>query len=246
MASELNKYVPLKTIVSYCLDECNLSIGEFDKVWVLALRGLTDLHQDISAEPTTIRIPVSGNKTCPFPNNYLSWTKIGILNSAGEISTLKINTGLSTYRDANPNRLEQLTPDINDSVQGMLFAPYYFNYYFNGTYSNLFGVGGGLIQYGECVVDEVNEVVVLNPHFRYDAIMFEYIATPADTNGEYTTPLALQEAVIAFVKWKLKLATSQDYYAESIKGRRRLPKKKVTLQFVNQIIRESEAQKLRS
>lgn len=246
MPTELNKYVPLKTIVSYVLDELNSGIGDFDKLWVLALRGLIDLHQDIACQPETIRIPVSGNKTCPFPSNYLSWTKIGILNSAGEISTLRINTGLTTYRDANPNRIEQLTPDINDSVQGMLFAPYYFNYYFNGTYSNLFGVGGGLIQYGECVVDEANEVVVLSPHFKYDAIMFEYLTVPADENGEYRVPLPLQEAVIAFVKWKLKQGTAVDYYAEATKGRRRLPKKKVTLQMVNQILRESEAQKLRS
>jgi len=37
--SDYSSYVPLKRVVSYFLDENDLSIGDFDKAWVLALGG---------------------------------------------------------------------------------------------------------------------------------------------------------------------------------------------------------------
>lgn len=243
--TDLNKNVPLKQIVSYCIDELNKSIGSFDIYWVLAFRALADLLLDITAEPITIRIPKNGNQTVTLPPDYLSWVKIGILNNNGEVSTLKINNALTTYRDTNPNRLSQITADVSDAFPFLLSNPYYLNFYYNGQYQPLFGVGGGLIQFGECKVDEANNVIILPPDFRYDSVILEYLSSP-QKNGDYTVPLACQEAVIAFIKWKTKQGTRDEYIAEKISARRRMPKKKVTLQVINQVIRESEAMKLRS
>lgn len=243
--SDLNQYIPLKQIVSYTLDETDQSIGSFDRYWVMAFRALADLFLDILAEAITVRLPVSGNKTVAFPSDYISWVKIGILNDNGEVSTLKINNALTTYKDTNPNRLEKLTADITDSIPLMLNNPYYFNYYYNGQYNPLFGVGGGLVQYGECRIDDKNNLIVLAPDFRFDSIILEYISSP-EKNGDYQVPIIAQEAIISFIKWKSKQGSRDEYIAEKINARRRMPKKKVSLQRINQILRESEAQKLRS
>lgn len=243
--TDIQTYVALKTIVSYVLDEIGGSIGSFDQYWIFAFRALVDMLFDVSAQPETFRVLLNGNQTANFPSGCISWTKIGVLNDKGEISTLKINNALTTFKDNNPNRLEQLTPDINDAVPVILNAPFYVNYYYDGIYQPLFGVGGGLIQYGSCRVDEKNRVVILDEDFKYDHIMFECIIAP-EKNGDYTVPIATQEAIIAFIKWKAKQGTYQEYIAAKINARRRMPKKKVTLQGINQVIRESEAQKLRS
>lgn len=243
--SDIQKYIPLKTIVSYTIDETNGSIGEFDKYWILAFRALVDLLLDISGEPITVRLPVNGNQTVTIPGDCISWVKIGILNEKGEVSTLRINNALTTFKDNNPNRLSQLTGDINDGFTNLLNNPFFLNYYYNGIYQPLFGVGGGLVQYGECRVDENNNVIILNEHFKYDHIILEYISSP-ERNGDYTVPLSCQEAVIAFIKWKMKMGPREDYIAEKINSRRRMPRKKVTLQKINQILRESESMKLRS
>lgn len=243
--SDIKQYVPLKQIVSYCVDETNESIGSFDRAWVLAFRGLVDMMFDVTAHPVTVRLPVPDSKVVPFPSDYITWSKIGILNNKGEISTLKINNALTTYKDTNPNRIGKLTSDITDSFPLLLDNPYFLNYYYNGMYQPLFGVGGGLIQYGECRVDEENNVVVLSPEFQYTSIMFEYICSP-EKNGDYEVPLAAQEAIIAFIKWKSKTGDRQDYISAKIDARRRMPKKKFVLQKINQYIRESEAMKLRS
>lgn len=243
--TDVHQYVPLKQIVSYTLDEQEQSIGSFDRYWVLAFRALVDLLFDVTAQPETFRIPLNGNKTANFPSGCISWTKIGILNDKGEVSTLRINNGLTTFKDTNPNRLTQLTADINDATPIILNAPFYTNYYYDGIYQPLFGVGGGLIQYGSCRVDEANRVVILDEEFKYDHIIFECIIAP-EKNGDYKVPLAVQEAVISFIKWKSNKGTRQEYIAEKVSARRRMNKKKVTLQGINQVIRESEAQKLRS
>lgn len=242
---QLGKYVPLKMVVALFSDEVNASEGDQDRYWVLGLRALVDLNFDISAEPKTVRLPINGNMTVNFPVDCISWSKIGLLNQAGEVSTLKINNGLTTYKDVNPNRIAYLTPNINDSTSSLVNAPFFFNYWYNDGYYNLFGSDNGLVQYGECTVDDANQLVVLPADFRYDSILFEYISSP-ERDEDYKVQLSLQEAIIAFIKWKMKLATVDDYTREVLKARRRLPGKKATLQTINQVIRESNGMKLRS
>lgn len=245
MSNEIQTTVALKTIVSYTLDELGKSDGDFDAFWVLSFRALIDLLFDVTAQPETFRIPVNGNKTANFPAGCISWTKIGILDDHGQVSTLRINNALTTFKDTNPNRLSQLTTDVNDAIPVILNAPFYVNYYYDGIYQPLFGIGGGLIQYGSCRIDEENRVVILDEHFKYEHIIFECIVSP-EKNGDYRVPLVCQEAVIAFIKWKSNKGTRQDYMGEKISARRRMPKKKTTLQVISQVIRESEAMKLRS
>ncbi len=245
MGSDIGKYTPLKTIVAYFSDANNKSEGDQDQAWLLGLRALVELNYNISAEPKTVRLPKNGNQTVTFPADCLSWTKIGLLDEHGQMVTLKINNGLTTWRDLNPNRLELLVPNINNSVTALAGTNVFFNYYYVNNFYNLFGIGNGLIQYGECRVDDANQVVVLNEKFPYKDIMFEYISSP-QKDEDYMVETALQEAVIAFIEWKLKLGTYQMWIAAQINARRRLPGKKVTLQNLNQVLRESEGMKLRS
>lgn len=245
MVSDVGKYTPLMQIVAMFIDENGKSISDMDRCWIIALRGLVKLNYAFAAEPKTLRIPKNGNQTVTMPPDCLSWTKIGVLNENGEVVTVKVNNSLTTWKDQNPNRISALMPDVNNGVGDLAAAPFYANYFYNGAYCNLFGLGGGLIQYGECRVDDAHGIVVLNPDFRYDSIIFEYISSPEKDN-DYNVPTYLQEAIIAFIAWKMKLGTRENFYAEATEARRSAPKKKITLQEVNQVIRESNSQKLRA
>lgn len=239
------KYVPLKTIVSYFLDENDKSVGDFDKCWLLGFRGLIDIGLDVSFEPKSVRIPKNGNQTVTLPSDYISWTKIGVMNSNGELASIKTNNALSIFRDNNPNRLQDIFPDVNSGFAQLPGSPIFLNFYNNGFYESLWGIGGGLIQFGECRVDEKNNVIVLDPHYKYPDVLLEYISNP-EQDEDYKVELALQEAIIAFIGWKMKLWPEQRYYGEVIKARRRLPGKKVTLQTVNQVLREAQGFYVRS
>lgn len=243
--TDLEIYTPLKRIVAYALDECDKSVADFDKLWILGFRALTNMQFQVAGQTVTVRLPILPNKTVPYPANCLSITKIGNLNENGEIVTLKINNSLTTFRDNNPNRLENIFPDINNGIGSVALVPYYSNYYYAGGCYQLYGVGNGVITYGECKLDDKNRVVILDPNFRYDDIMLEFIDCP-EKNDDYQVFTCLQEAIIAFIKWKLKLGSMQEYYAAVVEGRRALPKKKVLLQTINQVIRESDGFKLKA
>lgn len=246
--SDVGRYVPLKTVVQYFLDEPGVSKsdGDFDTNWILAFRGMVLMGLQCEWEPLTVCLPVQGNKTVILPPDYISWTKIGILTGAKEISTLKVNKAMTTLKDTNPNRLDYLNPDTNNpGFPDLALNPFFLNFYFGSWYSPLFGIGNGLIQHGECVVDEKNGVIVLSPHYCYPDLMLEYISSP-QKNGDYQIETCLQEALIAFLEWKNKVNTELNFYARFREGRRSLPNKRITLQNINQSIRENHGFKLKS
>ena len=90
------QYVKLMDIVAEFLDE-NIKQGLYDRdrIWVIALRGLTKINRQFAGKPKTLRIPKNPNQTVTLPLDYDKWCKIGLVDSHGEISTLKINTALT-------------------------------------------------------------------------------------------------------------------------------------------------------
>ncbi len=244
MSTDLQQYTPLKTIVSYFLDENGKSMGDFHRCWVMAFRALADLGFDIAFEPETFRLPVNGNLTVTLPAAYIKWTKIGVINASGEVSVLKVNTSLTKFRDNNPNRLTLISPDIPDfDVATFWGSPFFYNYYFGSVYSPYFGIGNGLVTYGDCVVDEKNKIIVLDPTYCFGDVLLECIVSP-QSNGDYQIQTVCQEAVIAFIAWKMKVGSEQDYYLRKIEARRRL--KPITLQEIQQAIRENQKYALKS
>lgn len=236
---------PLKTVVAYALDQYDKSMGEFDKAWLLGFRAINDIERNFAAEPKSVRLPVGGNKTVTLPNDYVSYSKIGIVNDKGEVVCLKTNNALSIFRDNNPDRITDLYADINDLNVTLANTPFFLNYYYNGLYQNLFGVGGGLITYGSCRVDERNNVIILNEDFQYDSIILEYISSP-QKDEDYMIDTGLREAVIAFIGWRMKMDTEQNYYARCTEARRRLPNKRVNLTNINEVLRQATGQYLKA
>ncbi len=243
MSNFFSKYVQLKTIVSYFLDQNNMSVGDFDKAWVIGFRAIADIGLNISFEPVSVRLPVNGNFTVSLPSDYIKWTKVGVLNASGEVSTLRVNNSLTKFRDNNPNRIAAITPNIPDTdFNNLVFSPYFLNY-FGNNYSPLFGLGGGLVQYGDFTVDEKNRVIVLSETYPFADILLEYISSP-EQNEDYQIEIVCQEAVIAFLEWKFRVGSEKDYYSRLIEARRKL--KPVTLQEWNQVLRENTKYCLKS
>lgn len=239
------QYVKLLDVVASFLDE-NVKQGLYDRdrIWVIALRGLTKINRQFAGQPKTLRIPKNLNNTVTLPSDYDSWCKIGLVDTHGEISTLKINTALTTYADNSPQRLQKLAQvQVNDADDSLNNNLLWLNYYYNGGYVNLYGVGNGVINYGECRVDERNNVIIMPPDFMYDSILLEYLTVP-ERDVDYMVQDVLTEAIIAFINWKTKLGSREQFYAECIEARRNI--KPVILQTINQVIRESQSMKLRS
>lgn len=229
------RFIEIKEVVAEALDQYQLSIGDFDRAWIMAFRGLENMHYNIAAEPKTVRLPINGNMTVTLPADYVSWVKIGLIDQNGQVSTLRINNSLTTFRDNNPNRLELLTADVNNGWLGNIEDAPFLNYYQDGLYTPIFGIGGGLIQFSECRVDEKNGVIVLPPDYRFADLLLEYISCP-EKDTDYKVDRRLREPLITWIAWKMKLDTDTNYYARLVEARRQI--KPIHLQYFNQIIRE--------
>ena len=198
--SDYKKYIPLKEVIHEYIDEARLTQGEYLRLWQIAFRGCEQLLLDVCAQYKTIRIKLNDNKTADIPKDYLKWVKVGVMNGYGEIATLTVNNKLTAYKDLNPNRLTDIASDTGD-IGDIVSNPYYYNFYNDGNYEQLFGVPSGLMTAGECNVDEDNGVIVLDPNFGYDYVMLMYSYAP-EKDDDYTIPFECREALIAWLYYR--------------------------------------------
>jgi len=87
------------------------------------------------------------------------------------------------------------------------------------------------------VVDEKNMVIVMSPSYPFADVLVEYLSNPQQDN-DYQIEVVCQEALIAFIKWKFKMAPEREYYTRMIEARRKL--KPIRLQEIQQAIRQNQ------
>lgn len=197
-------YITLDSVITDYLNEAELSVHRYFKVWHLAFRGFDNLGIDFFYKVQSVKLPVNANYTVTLPADYLNWVKVGVLNDRGEIIPLYYNDKLTTYADLLPTRLEQtqdntLTAEADNST--------WYNYWNGGAFTNIYGVPSGQPFVGGFKVDTENGVIVLDENFRYDYLMIEYVSSP--TQGvEYHLPVQFREALLAWLWWKDKKALS--------------------------------------
>jgi hypothetical protein len=193
------KYIPLETIVKYFMSEANLTGAHYLRLYHLAIRGLTDIGLDITEEVKTEKLTVEANKTVYLPDDYIQWVKVGVINSQGEVATLRRNDSLTTYGMEDNDRLSK---NIGEGVRSktILYDNSYQNYNTSGSLYTLFGVHNNMDYYGEFKVDDANGLILLDNDYSYDYIILEYLSNPA-ADTDLVVPIQAQEALIAFLRW---------------------------------------------
>lgn len=200
MPLQNRQWVSLDDCITSYLDESEQSNTKYFKLWNLAYRALTELGLDFFFSVKSVKLPVNPNLTVTLPEDYLNYTKVGILDNQGQIIPLSVNNNLTTSFDLQPTRLEQVVdPTIVTaySPQGIVW----WNYWNGYGLSNLYGLPSGSPFVGQFKIDAGNGVVVLDINFTFDYIMLEYVAAPMP-GGEYYVPVQFKEAVISYLRWK--------------------------------------------
>ena len=250
MDNQIQKYIKLRDVVNYYIDEARLTSKEFRRLWVLAFRGLQEIGMDVSWSPKMDLLDVNDNKTVTLPDDYIQWVRVGIFNSVGEIATLRVNEQLTTYRDTIPSRLDDITSPLGADINYLQY-PYWYGYWDEQGYEHYFGAGSGMVQAGECRVDAANNVVVLDPQFGYNQVVLEYISSPI-MDDDYAIDMLTQEAMIAWLRWKdiqsmpainranvsEKTMREREYYNQKRMARKRI--KPFRLQVSEQYYREAQ------
>jgi hypothetical protein len=200
MATQNRQWVTIDEAITDYLTESEQGNHKYFKCWNLAYRASVELGLDFFYSVKSVKLPVNANLTVTLPEDYLNYTKVGILNNEGAIIPLQVNNNLTTAFDMQPNRLAQTQdPSIvtGYSPQGIVW----WNFWNGYGLSNLYGLPSGSPFVGSFKIDNKNGVIVLDEYYEFEYVMLEYIASPV-SGGEYFVPIQFKEAVIAYLRWK--------------------------------------------
>jgi len=193
------RWVQLEEVVKEYISQAELNMAHYRRLWNIAFRGLDDMMFNIYQMPKTIKLTVLPNKTVKLPGDYVSYVKIGVLNSEGEVATLAKNTNLTLFAQELSNRTDLNTDAPVDPTNIRDFV--YLNYDNNGSLFNLYGLGGFLMSAGQFNIDEETGVIILDNKFEYEYVILEYLSSPRE-DEEYKVPILVKEALIAWIAWK--------------------------------------------
>jgi|TARA_R110002126_G_scaffold264561_1_gene407712 hypothetical protein len=200
MGAQNRQWILLDECINAYLDESEQGNHKYFKCWNLAFRAMTELGLDFFYTVKSVKLPVNPNLTVSLPEDYISYTKIGVLNNQGEIIPLISNSTLTTAFDLQPSRVEQTDdPSIvtGYSPQGIVW----WNFWNGYGLSNLYGLPSGSPFVGSYKIDNQNGLIVLDQYFQFEYVMLEYLSSPKQ-GAELYVPIQFKEAVIAYLRWK--------------------------------------------
>jgi len=173
-----------------------------------------ELAIDLGAYLKSVKLTVDTSlNTVTLPNDYIEYTKIGVLDSNCNVQVLglnnKINFAGTFALDGGGDKIldsdgvETLNPkectptDGGDEYAGIFFN----NYYENFNNGRLFGLGGGTNARGYYRINPMDNRIELDSSYAYDYIILEYIADESMT-ADPQVPVEAEEFVRNYIYYR--------------------------------------------
>lgn len=202
MAAQHLQFINIDEVINAYIDRSEQSNHKYFKLWHIANDGMRQLGLDFFYQVKSVKLPVLANKTVPLPDDYLNYSKVGVLNDYGEVIPLYYNSKFTTYADQLPDR-QAKTEDNSLADFDFWNMPIFYNYWTNGGITNLFGVPSGQPFVGEFKIDTAAGLILLNERFCFDYLILEYVASPnPEPGGTYMLPMQFKEALIWYLAWQ--------------------------------------------
>lgn len=202
------KKIQLKQIVAEFIDSADQSSHQFRRLYNIGIRGMREFNMDIMGAFKTVILDINPNKTAELPCDYITYSKIGVINDKGEVATFKRNDQLSNLNEAMLNMSNRTgdAPEINSigSFTNPSSYPFlYYNFWSAGTSYNLFGLNSGTAEIGSYKVDEENCIILFGSDLTYSTVVLEYLSDGMDEGcGDYLIDPRASEAFICYIRWK--------------------------------------------
>ena len=215
----------LNELVSEYIVESSETENKRFKFLSIGISGIKNLNMDISGVPTIAILPINDNDTVNLPLDFIRYTRIGLIDSQGNVQEMGLNNNMALNRTAdNCGNVIKNVPMVNS---GSTFDP---NYPFvnggNGVVDwrvsgqnealgdhvtngenigRFYGIGGGNNKYGYYKLDTQMGVIQLQNRSTTnisDHIFLEYLADAKMTNGEFEIHPFIVETIKAWIYWK--------------------------------------------
>lgn len=175
---------------------------------IATLAGVRKFNMDITGSFRTELIEISPNGTVPFPEDYLDYSMVGIINSSGEGVPLRHNEDMVSVKRAFLAATDSITgtptiPGFSEQLNAPGYPLFWLNYQWGGSYCHLYGLSGGQPNYGEFQVDDDARCFLIAPGFKYSSILVEYLTNGYDCGcSQYMIHTFAADAFTAWLRWQ--------------------------------------------
>lgn len=198
--SDHQSWISLDSCIYDYINAAEISQNKYFKLFHLAFGCMDNLGIDFFYQIRTVKLVVNANKTVTVPEDFIKYTKLGILNGVGELVPLKYNEKLTTYADLRNDRIAD-TQASNFANYYSFSSPIFYNYWNGATYENMYGLPGGYMYAGGFKVDKHNGVILLDSAFGWSGLVLEYTASP-QPGREYMIPVEFRQAMVNWLSWQ--------------------------------------------
>lgn len=159
-----------------------------------ALRGVREMGFDIAKKIKSLKLEVNKtNSTVELPDDFVDYTKIGIVGSDGLVYVFgenkNQNMAMKYLLDSSENRVDSNNDGVYDRVDAKTegvgrasisdFESYTFrNFLYEGNIGRAYGIGGGKYS-GEFRINNEQNRIELYSTAGYSEVIIEYIADEA-------------------------------------------------------------------
>lgn len=217
---------PLKKIIAQYMSSADLSEHQFMRLWQMGRRGCIELNLGAYSSFKSVLLEVNANMTCDLPTDYIQYSKIGILNSVGEVATLKRNDSLSPLHSQYIADRQAVVdvPTIDSNI--LSFSPsaipnIWYNFGGFGGYGyHLYGLSGGTSTIGEYRVSDDDKLIYLSADWPYGSLMMEYLSDGYDCESEdYMVDIRAAECLISYIRWQDSIDSRKKFNSSDVRYR---------------------------
>mgnify|MGYP003134696658 FL=1 len=192
----------------------------------VAIRGLKELTFDILQQIKSETLTVNTNLTVDLPCDYVNYTRIGLCRSHGRIETLGYDEYLCSQHNVDVCGDEKANDfSGEEGVSGGNSR----NAELTGGW---YGLGGGH-RNGYYRIDRDKARILLSSELSGKSIVLEYVSDGSNPNGDMKINALAEEALRAYMHWKVlqrrsgiplqeKEAARRDWYNEKRLARARV------------------------
>ncbi len=246
-------YVPLQQVINDFMlsldgNDFGAHVGD-SAVRNFALRGVRELGFDLLKVIKSLKLPVnSTNNTVDLPDDFVDWSKVGIVGGDGLVYVLGENKNINysqKYSDVNNVNYDADgdglldREDAKGATSGNTggttddgFGSYIFrNYVYSNSAGQLYGHGGGRYQ-GEFRMNLDQNRIEIKSNTDVGEVVIEYVADEARSSNPQVHAYA-EEALMAYMYYKIierkaavpaneKARARAEYYNERRKANARM------------------------
>lgn len=193
-------WIELDEVINAYIDRSEQSVHRYFKLWHICFDGMQYLGLDFFYQIKSLKLPINSNFTVNLPDDYLNWSKVGVLNDRGEIIPMSYNSKLTFYGEQTPDRISK-TQDNTIFNYFQYNSPIWYNFWTGYNFTTLYGIPSGAPFVGNFKIDNHTGVMLLDENFQFEYVMLEYVSSPQE-GGKYYIPVQFKEALIWFLAWQ--------------------------------------------